>query len=76
MLDISTRQEALEALCVRFGVESLYIFGSAVRDALTEESDFDFLVEFDNPVIPGISTATSACWKALRSCSAGPLTSL
>jgi predicted nucleotidyltransferase len=73
MLDISTRQEALEALCVRFGVESLYIFGSAVRDALTEESDLDFLVEFDNPVIP---TATSACWKALRSCSAGPLTSL
>jgi hypothetical protein len=53
MLDISTRQEALEALCVRFGVESLYIFGSAVRDALTEESDLDFLVEFDNPVIPG-----------------------
>jgi hypothetical protein len=53
MLDISTRQEAIEALCVRYGVRSLYIFGSAVRDALTEESDLDFLVEFENPVVEG-----------------------
>ena len=34
-------------------MRTLYIFGSAVRDALKEESDLDFLVEFDHPVVPG-----------------------
>src|SRR5690606_15203217 len=31
----------------------LYLFGSATRDELTDESDLDFLVEFDSPSIPG-----------------------
>ena len=53
MLEVSAQQGAIEELCARFGVESLYLFGSAVRDALTDESDLDFLVEFDNPVVKG-----------------------
>jgi len=32
------------------GVASLRIFGSAGRDAMTDESDVDILVEFDRPV--------------------------
>lgn len=50
---ISTHQAEIEELCRRYGVRTLYIFGSAVRDALKEESDLDFLVDFDNPVIEG-----------------------
>jgi predicted nucleotidyltransferase len=50
---ITTHQAEIEELCKRFGVRTLYVFGSAVRDALTDESDLDFLVEFDNPVVPG-----------------------
>ena len=50
---IDTRRAEIEELCKRYGVRTLYIFGSAVRDALTDESDLDFLVDFDNPVVPG-----------------------
>lgn len=32
------------------GVTSLRVFGSAGRDAMTEDSDVDILVEFDRPV--------------------------
>ena len=32
------------------GVASLRIFGSAGRDAMTDESDADIVVEFDRPV--------------------------
>jgi uncharacterized protein len=33
----------------RFGVKSLALFGSVARDAATETSDVDVLVEFDRP---------------------------
>ena len=46
--DIETRREALGALCRRFGVMRLEIFGSAARgdDFDPVRSDADFLVEF------------------------------
>jgi predicted nucleotidyltransferase len=34
----------------RFGVKSLALFGSVVRDESTADSDVDFLVEFDRRV--------------------------
>lgn len=34
----------------RFGVSSLSLFGSAVRDEATDHSDVDLLVEFEEPV--------------------------
>jgi predicted nucleotidyltransferase len=48
-----TRDEVLQLLAhnrdrIRsFGVRSLALFGSAVRNEATEASDLDFLVEFD-----------------------------
>jgi predicted nucleotidyltransferase len=33
-----------------FAVKALFLFGSVARDEATEESDVDFLVEFDRPV--------------------------
>jgi uncharacterized protein len=53
IVDVVAQQDAIEELCRRYGVQSLYVFGSADRDAMTDESDVDFLVTFDNPVIPG-----------------------
>jgi len=44
----------LEALCRRFGVRRLELFGSAVTGGFQREtSDLDFLVEFEPPIGPG-----------------------
>ncbi len=40
-------RDALEALCRRFGVRELCVFGSAARGELAPESDLDLLVSFD-----------------------------
>jgi len=47
--DIAEKQQDLIALCRRFGVRRLEIFGSAARaaDFNPKTSDADFLVEFD-----------------------------
>ncbi len=46
--DIESRREELGALCRRFGVRRLDLFGSAARgDFDPEHSDLDFLVEFE-----------------------------
>src|SRR5690348_7715857 len=46
--DIESHREELEALCRRFYVRRLDLFGSAARsDFDPEHSDVDFLVEFD-----------------------------
>jgi hypothetical protein len=37
---------AIEELCVRFEVERLYLFGSAARGTMGQDSDVDLLVEF------------------------------
>ena len=45
---LSQHQAALAALCQRFGVSRLDLFGSATTDAFDPlTSDLDFLVEFD-----------------------------
>jgi predicted nucleotidyltransferase len=44
---LSDKQEALVALCRKYGVSSLYVFGSAAReDFRVGESDVDLLVQF------------------------------
>src|SRR5436309_4323503 len=47
--EIAKRREALAALCRRYGVVRLEVFGSAARglDFDPKRSDFDFLVEFE-----------------------------
>src|SRR5271166_5012255 len=49
MIDkIESHREELQALCRRFHVRRLDLFGSAARgDFDPEQSDIDFLVEFD-----------------------------
>jgi uncharacterized protein len=44
---VSDKLEAIAALCDKYGVSSLYVFGSAVRsDFRPGESDIDLLVDF------------------------------
>jgi hypothetical protein len=46
--DITLHGEELQALCRRFHVRRLDLFGSAARgDFDPEQSDIDFLIEFD-----------------------------
>jgi predicted nucleotidyltransferase len=46
--EIAAHREELRALCHRFYVRRLDLFGSAARgDFDPEQSDFDFVVEFD-----------------------------
>ncbi|MDW8008383.1 MAG: nucleotidyltransferase family protein [Chloroflexota bacterium] len=41
--------EAIAALCRRYRVRSLSLFGSAARGEMGADSDYDFLVEFEPP---------------------------
>jgi predicted nucleotidyltransferase len=49
---IVSRKEELNALCKRYAVKSLYLFGSAVGDRFNDQSDFDFLVSFQDGLDP------------------------
>ncbi len=53
--DIEKHRETLTALCRRYGVVRLEVFGSAARGADFDpaRSDADFLVEFEN--VSGLS---------------------
>ncbi|MCE9558586.1 MAG: nucleotidyltransferase domain-containing protein [Armatimonadetes bacterium] len=45
---LECNREAIEALCRKFHVARLRVFGSALREDWNQESsDFDFLVEYD-----------------------------
>ena len=46
--------ENLAAVCRKYGVRSLAMFGSAVRGELKPDSDVDLLVEFDPDRRPGL----------------------
>ncbi len=52
--EIVERRTDLEALCRRFKVRRLEVFGSAATGAFrAEDSDLDFLVEFEAPTGAG-----------------------
>lgn len=38
--------DSIQSLCRRYQIRELALFGSALRDDFTAESDLDFLVEF------------------------------
>jgi len=45
--------EELEKICKKYNVKELYLFGSAATGSLSENSDLDFLVEFDRQSYEG-----------------------
>lgn len=44
----------IEGFCKKYHIRKLSLFGSALRDDFTPESDLDILVEFDPAHIPGL----------------------
>ena len=53
LTDYIHKQE-IEAFCRKHYIIKMSLFGSALRDALTPDSDIDILVEFDQDHIPGL----------------------
>jgi len=52
--ELEARRAEVEGLCRRFGVRRLEVFGSAATGAFrAEDSDLDFLVEFEMAGGPG-----------------------
>jgi uncharacterized protein len=47
VMELSVPNDALAALCQRYGVRELSIFGSAIREDFRADSDIDLLVQFD-----------------------------
>ncbi|NLZ51168.1 MAG: nucleotidyltransferase [Rikenellaceae bacterium] len=47
---IDSHIDSINALCIKYNVNSLHVFGSAVTDRFNEDSDIDFLVVFESPV--------------------------
>ena len=43
----------IKEYCLRHHITKLALFGSAIRNELTPESDIDILVEFDQNNVPG-----------------------
>ena len=46
----------LKALCKKYKIKSLSLFGSAIRNELKPESDIDILIEFEKRCAPGLIT--------------------
>lgn len=46
--------ESLAALCQRWGISELSVFGSALRDDFSPESDLDLVVNFAPGRTPGL----------------------
>jgi predicted nucleotidyltransferase len=52
-MQIELPKERIEEFCKRHHIRKLSLFGSALRDDFSPESDLDLLVEFDPAHIPG-----------------------
>jgi len=48
--------EALAALCRRYGIHRLSLFGSALKGSARPDSDIDLLVEFEPDAKPSLLT--------------------
>ena len=62
---IEERADELKRLCLHYGVRRLDLFGSAATGPYDpEESDLDFLVEFQPAMLSTpMRTPISACWR-------------
>jgi predicted nucleotidyltransferase len=49
------QSEEIRTLCRTYHIRKLSLFGSALRDDFTPESDIDILVEFEPGHVPGLA---------------------
>jgi hypothetical protein len=52
---LNIQNDKLQAICERYGVKKLSIFGSLIHGTSTDESDLDILVEFLPDRTPGFA---------------------
>ena len=50
---VDLKTEQLQQLCKKYNVKELYLFGSATTDNFSEDSDLDFIVNFDRQGFEG-----------------------
>lgn len=53
-MNINVPKQQLAVFCQTYNIRRLAIFGSALHSNFNENSDVDFLVEFDPDHIPGL----------------------
>lgn len=53
-LQVSLPRSAIAAFCSAHGIRRLAVFGSALRDDFSPNSDIDLLVEFEPGQVPGL----------------------
>ncbi|MBI3736164.1 nucleotidyltransferase domain-containing protein, partial [Candidatus Sumerlaeota bacterium] len=58
---IQLQQDDIAALCRKWGIRELSLFGSALRDDFSPESDMDFLVSYKPAARPNL-----AAWIAIK----------
>ncbi len=64
---VAQHADKVEALCRRYGVQRLDLFGSAsVQDDLPEDSDLDFVVEFQPDALVAYADAYFGLLEALE----------
>ena len=51
---VTVSRDALASFCLEHGIKRLAVFGSALRDDFTPDSDVDVLVEFEPDHVPGL----------------------
>jgi hypothetical protein len=70
---INEKRDALAAICRRFGVTRLEVFGSAARggDFDHDRSDVDFLVTFNSVSLATIWRSSPTSRRSLKACLAG-----
>lgn len=64
---VEKRKENLKSLCQALKIKRLYVFGSALSDKFSEESDLDFLISFaDNLTVEEYTNNYFSLHYALR----------
>jgi predicted nucleotidyltransferase len=53
---ITNNLSQIKDICKKHHVKELYVFGSAVRNKMNDNSDVDFLVEFKEDAYPDYAT--------------------
>ena len=53
-LKVQIDRDALVDICKRYSVTRLAVFGSALTDRFSTDSDLDVLVEFEDGKVPGL----------------------
>jgi len=49
---IEINKNHIKNICSRYKVSKLFVFGSVLTNRFNEESDVDFIVDFDNVTLP------------------------